>query len=38
MRAFKELADRMVEVFRNTRTADVIMMYIASVVASFFNK
>lgn len=32
MRAFKELADRMVEVF-----ADV-MMYIASVVASFFNK
>lgn len=36
MRAFKELADRMVEVFKNTRTADVMM--IASVVASFFNK
>lgn len=37
MRAFKELADRMVEVFKNTRTADV-MMYIASVVESFFTK
>ncbi len=37
MRAVKEFADRVVEVFKNTRTADV-MMYIASVVVSFFNK
>ncbi len=37
MRAFKELSDKLVDIFRNTRTADV-MMYIASVVASFFSR
>lgn len=37
MRAFKELTDRLIDIFRNTRTADA-MMYIASVVASFFKR
>lgn len=37
MRAFKELSDRLVDIFRNTKTADV-MMYIASVVVSFFKR
>ena len=37
MRAFKELSDRLVDIFRNTKTADV-MMYIAFVVVSFFKR